>query len=67
MAFVGGTVFFARPDVFKGTLTQTLTYAKPTIFFAVPRVWEKLEEKIASNLNGLSKTKARLFKWATQT
>ena len=65
--FIGATVYFAKPDVFKGTLTQTLAHAKPTMFLAVPRVWEKLEEKISSNLDGLTGLKAKLFKWATNT
>lgn len=42
----GYAVYFARPDALKGTITQTLTYARPTIFFGVPRVWEKIKEKM---------------------
>ena len=38
----GMQVFFADPDALKGTLTTTLKAAKPTVFFGVPRVWEKL-------------------------
>ncbi len=60
----GATVYFARPDVMKGTLTKTLAYAKPTVFFAVPRVWEKLEERIKENMASLSKPKVKLFQWA---
>jgi long-chain-fatty-acid--CoA ligase ACSBG len=60
----GATVYFANPDVFKGTLTKTLAHAEPTIFFAVPSVWEKLEERISEKLFALSKPKATLFKWA---
>lgn len=43
---VGNTVFYARPDVFSGTLLQTLLWARPTAFGSVPRIWEKLEERI---------------------
>lgn len=40
------TVFIARPDALRGTLLATLTTAKPTLFVAVPRVWEKFAEKL---------------------
>jgi len=43
-----GTVYIARPDAMKGTLTQTLAVARPTLFFGVPRVWEKIQEKMLS-------------------
>ena len=37
----GLQIFFAFPDALKGTLPLTLKAAKPTVFFGVPRVWEK--------------------------
>ena len=39
-------VFFARPDALQGTLISTLQWARPTSFFAVPRVWEKFEDSL---------------------
>lgn len=42
----GSQVYFARPDALQGTLTLSLQWARPTYFFAVPRVWEKFEEKM---------------------
>jgi long-chain-fatty-acid--CoA ligase ACSBG len=38
------TVHFARPDALKGSLKNTLTHVRPTLFFGVPRVWEKFAE-----------------------
>lgn len=40
------TTYIARPDAMKGTLTQTLAIARPSLFFGVPRVWEKIMEKM---------------------
>jgi long-chain-fatty-acid--CoA ligase ACSBG len=42
----GGTVWFAEPTALQGTLVETLKEAKPTLFMSVPRVWEKIEEKM---------------------
>mmetsp|Transcript_59076 Transcript_59076/g.129401 ORF Transcript_59076/g.129401 Transcript_59076/m.129401 type:complete len:704 (+) Transcript_59076:26-2137(+) len=42
----GCCVTFARPDALKGTLKQTLQAVRPTLFFGVPRVWEKFEAAI---------------------
>ena len=44
--FIGSRLYFARPDALQGTLLQTLQWARPTYFLAVPRVWEKFEEKL---------------------
>ena len=43
---LGFELFFAKPDALQGTLVETLTWARPTLFLAVPRVWEKFEEKL---------------------
>merc|ERR1719409_1552026 len=41
------TTYFARPlDLKEGTIGKRLQFAKPTFFFGVPRVYEKMQEKI---------------------
>ena len=42
----GSELYFARPDALQGSLVETLKWARPTIFLAVPRVWEKFEDKL---------------------
>lgn len=60
------TVHFARPDVLKGTLLQTIQAVRPTYFFGVPRVWEKFVDGIRqkSRANPPSGLKLKLLTWA---
>ena len=54
----GGTVHFADKMALQGTLIKTLVEAKPTLLFGVPRVYEKIQEKlteIGKKNNGLKK------------
>lgn len=42
----GATLWFAEPTALQGTLVETLQECRPTFFLGVPRVWEKIEEKM---------------------
>ena len=49
------------------TLGEHLQEVHPTIFFGVPRVWEKMQAAIATKLNAATGTKAILARWALRT
>jgi len=58
-------MYFARPTALKGTLAATLKTARPTLFFGVPRVWEKIQEAIIKKARAAppSALKKRLIDW----
>lgn len=57
----GTQLYFARPDALtSGTLLDTLKYVKPTGFFAVPRIYEKFEERIREKFENASAIKKRI-------
>jgi len=63
----GGTVWFADKMALQGTLLKTLVEAKPTLFFGVPRVYEKIQEKmmeVAKTNTGLKKKLSEIAKEA---
>jgi long-chain-fatty-acid--CoA ligase ACSBG len=59
------SVFFARPNDLKdGTIGKRLQFIKPTFFFGVPRVYEKMMEKmmaVGAKTKGLKK---KIATWA---
>jgi len=42
----GSQLYFAKKDALQGTLVDTLLWCRPTWFLAVPRIWEKFEDKL---------------------
>merc|ERR1712226_844530 len=60
----GGCVWFAQPDALKGTLGDTLKEVRPTAFFGVPRVWEKMQEKMVAVGKANSNMKKKIALWA---
>ncbi|XP_047528028.1 long-chain-fatty-acid--CoA ligase ACSBG2-like isoform X2 [Vanessa atalanta] len=58
------TVYFAQPDALKGSLVETLKEVRPTRFLAVPRVWEKMHEKIMAVGASSGSMKRYIATWA---
>ncbi|XP_049881435.1 long-chain-fatty-acid--CoA ligase ACSBG2-like isoform X2 [Pectinophora gossypiella] len=57
-------VYFAKPDALKGSLVETLREVRPTRFLAVPRVWEKMYEKIMAVGASSGTLKRNIAMWA---
>jgi long-chain-fatty-acid--CoA ligase ACSBG len=60
-----GTIYFARPyDLKEMTLALRIGFVKPTLFLAVPRVFEKIQARmmgVAATITGLKK---KIATWA---
>ncbi|XP_036377355.1 long-chain-fatty-acid--CoA ligase ACSBG2 [Megalops cyprinoides] len=61
---VGGAAYFAQPDALKGSLANTLREIRPTAFMGVPRVWEKMQEKMKSVGAKSSAVRRKVAAWA---
>ncbi|KAM7415789.1 hypothetical protein PAMA_018043 [Pampus argenteus] len=59
-----GTSYFAEPDALKGSLGATLKEVRPTSFMGVPRVWEKMQEKMKAIGAKSSPMRKRVADWA---
>lgn len=59
-----GTVYFADRNAMKGTLFETLKEARPTLFFTVPRLFEKIQEKMLQAGAQSNALKRALGAWA---
>lgn len=60
-ALMGFTVYFARS---MEELGEHLKEVRPTFFFGVPRVWEKMQAAIQGKLQQATPVKAALASWA---
>jgi long-chain-fatty-acid--CoA ligase ACSBG len=43
---IAATIYFADKNAMKGTLFETVKEVEPTVFFTVPRLFEKIHEKM---------------------
>ncbi|XP_036385708.1 long-chain-fatty-acid--CoA ligase ACSBG2-like [Megalops cyprinoides] len=59
-----GTTYFAEPDALKGSLVNTLREVRPTTFLGVPRVWEKMQEKMKAMGARASMIRRKVANWA---
>ncbi len=60
-ALTGHTIYY-EPDIYR--LAESLKEVRPTIFFAVPRVWEKFYAAVSEKLGEASGMKAAVAKRA---
>ena len=61
---LGACTYFCQPDALKGSLTVTMREVRPTVFFGVPRVWEKIEEKMVQMGRASVGIKKSIATWA---
>jgi long-chain acyl-CoA synthetase len=60
-ATTGGTVYFAEAI---DKVPDALKEARPTVFFGVPRIWEKFHAVLAGKLSEATGVKKHLVDWA---
>lgn len=61
---IAGCVCFADKDAMKGSLIKTLAEVRPTHFLAVPRIYEKLQEKMVQTAAQAGALKRMIGAWA---
>ena len=63
----GATVNFADRNALKGSLVGTLREVRPTFFLGVPRVFEKMMEKMQELGKSAPAVKKMVATWAKKT
>ncbi len=63
-ATAGSTVYFAES---LEKIPDNIKDSRPTVFFGVPRIWEKFHAALAAKLGELTGAKKRLVEWARKT
>eukprot|EP00919_Chromeraceae_sp_WS-2016_P075932 GHVR01179547.1.p1 GENE.GHVR01179547.1~~GHVR01179547.1.p1 ORF type:complete len:451 (+),score=114.06 GHVR01179547.1:104-1456(+) len=63
----GYTLYFAPPDAIRGNLINTLQEVRPTLFFGVPRVWEKMEQKMKDAGSSIKGVRGSLKEWCKKS
>lgn len=66
-AYGGATVWFADDKALQGSLINTLREARPTRFFGVPRVYEKIQEKLLDIGKQNTGFKKKIADWAKRS
>ena len=59
-AVSGGSIYFATPDALSGGLLPLLQQTRPTFFFGVPRVWEKIMDAMKAKGAAGSETQKKI-------
>ncbi len=60
-ATIGMTIYFAQS---LETVPDDLKSVQPTVFFGVPRIWEKFHAAVSAKLSAATGAKAKLLRWA---
>uniref|UniRef100_T1JBV8 long-chain-fatty-acid--CoA ligase n=1 Tax=Strigamia maritima TaxID=126957 RepID=T1JBV8_STRMM len=60
----GATVYFATPEALKGKMVDVLREVQPTVFLGMPRVVEKIYEKMLQAEKSMYWITRQLFNWA---
>lgn len=60
----GSQLYFAKPDALQGSIFDSLKWCRPSYFFAVPRIWEKIEIRLKDVIMQHGDTMKKLFDWS---